>query len=92
VDDITTAIQIGWKMAGVTPSPELDYHKETKLLIAYGEPDQLQTIEDVLQALPKPAPARPRHRDHAAVGCRTIRCVRGKSQDGANDHRELPRD
>lgn len=55
VDDITTAIRTGWKMAGITSPPKLEYHKETKLLIAYGEPSQLQTIEDVLQALPKPA-------------------------------------
>ena len=52
VDDITTAIQTGWKMAGVTPPPELNYHKETKLLIAFGEPNQLQTIQDVLNTLP----------------------------------------
>ncbi len=52
VDDITTAIQTGWKMAGVTPTPELNYHKETKLLIAYGEPNKLQTIQQVLQTLP----------------------------------------
>lgn len=53
VDDITTAIQAGWKMAGVTPPPELNYHKETKLLIAFGEPDKLQTIQDVLNTLPQ---------------------------------------
>lgn len=52
VDDITTAIQTGWKMAGVNPPPELNYHKETKLLIAYGEPVQLQTINSVLNSLP----------------------------------------
>jgi hypothetical protein len=52
VDDITTAIQTGWKMAGLTRTPELNYHKETKLLIAFGEPDQLKTIDDVLRALP----------------------------------------
>jgi hypothetical protein len=52
VDDITTAIQTGWKMAGITPPPELNYHKETKLLIAYGEPDRLQTIQSVLETLP----------------------------------------
>jgi hypothetical protein len=55
VDDITTAIQSGWKMAGATlPSqlPELKYHKETKMLIAYGDPHQLSTIEQVLQTLP----------------------------------------
>jgi hypothetical protein len=53
VDDITTAIQTGWKMAGVTSPPELDYHKETKLLIAFGEPDKLKTINDVLGTLPQ---------------------------------------
>jgi hypothetical protein len=53
VDDITTAIQTGWKMAGITSPPELDYHKETGLLIAFGEPDKLKTINDVLGTLPQ---------------------------------------
>lgn len=53
VDDITTAVQTGWKMAGVHPPPELNYHKETKLLIAYGQPDDLNTIQSVLQSLPE---------------------------------------
>jgi hypothetical protein len=52
VDDITTAIQAGWKMAGVNPTPELNYHKETQMLIAYGEPSRLQTVQQVLQTLP----------------------------------------
>jgi hypothetical protein len=55
VDDITTAIQTGWKMAGETATPELNYHKETKLLIAFGEPDKLKTIADVLKTLPPSA-------------------------------------
>jgi len=53
VDDITTAIQTGWKMAGATPLPELNYHKETKLLIAYGESSQLRIIDNVLESLPR---------------------------------------
>lgn len=53
VDDITTAVQTGWKMAGVTPVPDLNYHKETKLLIAFGEPAKLNTIENVLGSLPE---------------------------------------
>jgi hypothetical protein len=53
VDDITTAIQTGWKMAGETTTPELNYHKETKMLIAFGEPDELKTIDDVLRTLPQ---------------------------------------
>jgi hypothetical protein len=52
VDDITTAIQTGWKMAGIKPAPELNYHKETKMLIAYGDPDKLETIGKVLNTLP----------------------------------------
>ena len=53
VDDITTAIQTGWKMSGVANPPELNYHKETKLLIAFGEPEKLRTINQVLETLPK---------------------------------------
>lgn len=52
VDDITTAIQTGWKMAGITSPPELDYHKQTNLLIAFGKPEDLQTIQNVLISLP----------------------------------------
>jgi hypothetical protein len=52
VEDITTAIQTGWKMTGATPLPELNYHKETGLLIAYGEQDKLSTINEVLRTLP----------------------------------------
>jgi hypothetical protein len=52
VDDITTAIQTGWKMSGDAVTPELNYHKETKMLIAYGEPSKLQAVGQVLQTLP----------------------------------------
>jgi hypothetical protein len=52
VDDITTAIQTGWKMESPdTTPPDISYHKETKLLIAVGDPDKLQVIDDVLKAL-----------------------------------------
>jgi len=55
VDDITTAIQTAWKLRGDNPVPTLNYHKETKLLIAVGYPSQLGTIDDALKALrPKP--------------------------------------
>ena len=53
VDDITTAIRTGWKMAGETAAPELNYHKETRMLMVYGEPDKLKTIVDVLNTLPQ---------------------------------------
>ncbi len=51
VDDITTAIQTGWKMRGETQPMSLSYHKETKLLIAAGDNAVFQTIESALQAL-----------------------------------------
>jgi hypothetical protein len=61
VDDITTAIQTGWKMRGDKETPTLSFHNETKLLIAVGEYGGLDTIESVLKALDpmnaKPAPA-----------------------------------
>ena len=51
VDDITTAVQTAWKLRGDTPQPMLNYHKETKLLIAVGYPSELGTIDAVLKAL-----------------------------------------
>jgi hypothetical protein len=56
VDDITTAIQTGWRLAGISPAPTLSFHKETKLLIAVGDPNQLETIDEVLHALGTPPP------------------------------------
>ena len=51
VDDITTAIQTGWKMLGDDDTPKISFHKETKLLIAVGEPGKLEIIDNVLTAL-----------------------------------------
>jgi hypothetical protein len=51
VDDITTAIQTGWKMLGDKDTPTINYHKDTKLLIAVGEASKLETIDAVLKAL-----------------------------------------
>ncbi len=56
VDDITTAIQTGWKMLGETSPPEINFHKETKLLIAVGAESQLRVIDDVLKALQPTTP------------------------------------
>lgn len=56
VDDITTAIQTGWKMSGLTTIPKLSYHKETKLLIAVGDWSAVGNIDNVLHAL-DPIPA-----------------------------------
>jgi hypothetical protein len=59
VDDITTAIETGWKMLGETARPTISFHKDTKLLIAVGEPAKLEIIDAALKALdgPKAAPA-----------------------------------
>ena len=54
VDDITTAIQTGWKMLGDQEAPTISFHKETKLLIAVGEAGKLETIDAVLTALSPP--------------------------------------
>ena len=51
VEDITTAIQTGWKMLKVDPVPQLSFHQETKLLIAVGSPELVAQIPMVLQQL-----------------------------------------
>jgi hypothetical protein len=58
VDDITTAIETAWKMLGESPTPKLSFHKDTKLLIAVGEQDKLETVESVLRALEPPKTSR----------------------------------
>ena len=55
IDDITTAIQTGYKMLG-EPAPAVNFHKDTKLLIAVGESTKLSLIDDVLRQL-QPVPA-----------------------------------
>lgn len=51
VDDITTAIQTGWRLQGNEVPPKLSFHKETNLLIAVGSHGDLDTIDSVLKAL-----------------------------------------
>ncbi|PYJ85475.1 MAG: hypothetical protein DME22_09000 [Verrucomicrobia bacterium] len=60
VEDITTAIQTGWKMLGEKNPPTISFHKDTKLLIAVGEESKLRMIDSVLQQLAqgKPQPQR----------------------------------
>lgn len=73
IDDITTAIQTGYKMLG-EPAPRINFHKDTKLLIAVGEGNRLTMIDEVLRQLqptgatsaknlttPAKAPANPSH-------------------------------
>ena len=56
VEDITTAIETAWKMLEVANPPQIKYHKDTKLLIAVGAPDNLRMIDDALQQLSKASP------------------------------------
>ena len=57
VDDITTAIKTGAGMLGHATGiqgetgPTISFHKDTKLLIAVGEPSKLEIIDSVLRAL-----------------------------------------
>ncbi|MFO1497621.1 MAG: hypothetical protein U1G07_04380 [Verrucomicrobiota bacterium] len=50
VEDITTAVQTGYKLLN-EPAPEMNFHKDTKLLIAVGEPSKLSLIDSVLREL-----------------------------------------
>ncbi|PYI85361.1 MAG: hypothetical protein DME26_11190, partial [Verrucomicrobia bacterium] len=56
VEDITTAIETGWKMLGEKNPPTISFHKDTKLLIAVGEASKLQLIDSVLQQLARRDP------------------------------------
>ena len=51
VEDITTAMETGWRMLGEKEPPKISYHKDTKLLIAVGEETKMVMIEDVLASL-----------------------------------------
>lgn len=51
MDDIGRAIEGGWNMLEENEQTKLNFHKETKLLIAVGPPHQLETIAMVLRAL-----------------------------------------
>jgi hypothetical protein len=57
IDDITTAIKTGAKMLGDNSEPAMSFHKDTRLLIAVGEPGKLDIIDSVLTALRPPSNA-----------------------------------
>lgn len=59
VDDVVTAVKTAWQMHGVTQIPKLSFHKETNLLIADGDPAQVEMIDGVLNALAAPRPPPP---------------------------------
>ena len=51
MDDIGSAIEAGWNMLGEKHSTKLNFHQDTKLLIAVGEPGHLEMISSVLKEL-----------------------------------------
>ncbi|MBI4661926.1 MAG: hypothetical protein HY735_24150 [Verrucomicrobia bacterium] len=53
IEDITTAIQTGWKMLGDSSVPVLNFHQDTKLLIGVGDTGKLQLVDSVLAELAK---------------------------------------
>jgi hypothetical protein len=56
VEDITTAIQTTWKLAGKDSKAELKYHEDTQLLIALANKSQLETVTEVLRELQRAFP------------------------------------
>lgn len=64
VDDIITAVKTGWDLDGKKDRPTLKYHEQTKLLVASGDPFQVEMIKSVLANLGRSAsrsgtPSRP---------------------------------
>ena len=51
VEDITTAMKIGWDLSGTKGQPTMKFHEETKLLVVSGDQQQLQIVEKVLQGI-----------------------------------------
>jgi len=59
IEDLTTAIETGWEMAGKSAdpkaqAPELKYHKDTELLLIKGYPAQISFVNELLLQLGDP--------------------------------------
>lgn len=67
VDDITTAIQTGYRMLGDSP-PKINFHQDTRLLIAVDEQGKLGLIDAVLEQLATPKPLSPAERPRRQSG------------------------
>jgi hypothetical protein len=55
LEDINAAIRTSWDMLGKSSSPSLKFHRETKLLIAKGNEEELKLMVDVLRSLEQAA-------------------------------------
>jgi hypothetical protein len=51
MDDIGSAIEAGWNMLGEKDTPKLNFHQDTKLLIAAGSAEHLEMINTMLNEL-----------------------------------------
>jgi hypothetical protein len=55
LDDINAAIRTSWEMLGKSSTASLKFHKETKLLIAKGNEEELKLAFEVLKSLQQAA-------------------------------------
>ena len=51
IEDITTAMKLGWELSGAKELPTMKFHEETKLLVVSGTQEQLTVVTQVLQNL-----------------------------------------
>ncbi len=59
VEDITTAMKLGWELGGSKDLPTMKFHEETKLLVVSANEEQMQVINQVIQNLTSIVKARP---------------------------------
>jgi hypothetical protein len=58
LEDINAAIRTSWEMLGKSSTPSLKFHKETRLLIAKGDEEELKLALEVLKSLEQSADAK----------------------------------
>jgi hypothetical protein len=51
VEDVTTAVKGAWELMNITEEPPIKYHKDTKLLIVFGDPSELGVVQQVITEL-----------------------------------------
>jgi hypothetical protein len=51
IEDVTTAIKTVWGLKDIDPKPELKYHQDTKLLIVFARPGQIEEVSNIVNEL-----------------------------------------
>ena len=51
VEDITTAMKLGWELSGTKGLPTMKFHEETKLLVVSATDEQMLVVNQVIQNL-----------------------------------------